>query len=429
MNQVSLGVEKGCRGSAAVSGKNDRTVSVKEGVEISYILNAEARKRASSGSLTEAFSLSVAQSVRRFHQSFRQYNPTPLVTLTNLARSLRVANIWIKDESYRFGLNAFKVLGASYAIACVIGGKLGIPENNLSFHIFNSAPIREKLRGTTFVTATDGNHGRAVAWAAQKLGVNAVVYMPQGSSRARFEAIKQYGAQVEIIEGNYDDAVHRAAGQAQKNGWILVQDSAWEGYEEIPTRIVQGYLTIMHEAFEQLDGKIPTHVFVQCGVGSLASAVQAYLVELFGMRSPRFIVVEPERASCFYKSMSINDGNPHKISGDLDTIMAGLACGEPGLLAWRVLRSWADVFVTCSDSVAAEGMRILANPLAGDDKVVSGESGAVTTGLLACLIRDARYREVAEALRITQESKILLISTEGDTDPDMYQRIVRGNAI
>jgi len=396
--------------------------------QISYILNAEARKRVSSGSLTEPFSLSVAESVRRFHQSFPQYNPTPLVTLDNLARNLRVANIWIKDESYRFGLNAFKVLGASYAIACVIGGKLGIYEDNLSFDIFNSAPIREKLTGTTFVTATDGNHGRAVAWAAQKLGVNAVAYMPQGSSRARFEAIKQYGAQTEIIKGNYDDAVHWAADQAQKNGWVLVQDTAWEGYEEIPTRIIQGYLTIMHEAFEQLGGKIPTHVFVQCGAGSLASAVQVYLVELFGMRRPRFIVVEPERASCFYESMSINDGNPHKISGDLNTIMAGLACGEPGMLAWKILHSCADVFVTCSDSVAIKGMRILANPLAGDDKVVSGESGAVTTGLLGCLVGDARYREIAEALKITQESKVLLISTEGDTDPDMYQKIVSGSA-
>jgi diaminopropionate ammonia-lyase len=208
----------------------------------------------------------------------------------------------------------------------------------------------------------------------------------------------------------------------------LVQDSAWEGYEEIPTRIVQGYLTIMHEAFEQLGGKIPTHVLVQCGVGSLASAVQAYLVEVFGMRRPRFIVVESERASCFYESISINDGDPHKISGDLNTIMAGLACGEPGLLAWRILHSCADVFVTCSDSVAIKGMRILANPLVGDDKVVSGESGAVTTGLLACLVGDARYRETAQAFKITQESKILLISTEGDTDPDMYQKIVSGNA-
>jgi len=408
--------------------KNDRTVSVKERTEISYILNAEARKRVSSGSLTEPFSLSVAESVRRFYQSFPQYNPTPLVTLDNLARNLRVANIWIKDESYRFGLNAFKVLGASYAIACVIGGKLGISEDNLSFDIFSSDPIREKLTGTTFVTATDGNHGRAVAWVAQKLGVNAVVYMPQGSSRARFEAIKQYGAQTEIVKGNYDDAVHWAAEQAQKNGWILVQDTAWEGYEEIPTRIVQGYLTLLHEALEQLGGKIPTHVFVQCGVGSLAAAMQAYVVELFGPNRPISVVVEPERASCFYESMSINDGNLHKISGDLNTIMAGLACGEPGLLAWKILYSYADVFVTCSDSVAIKGMRILANPLAGDGKVVSGESGAVTTGLLACLVGDARYRETAEALKITQESKILLVSTEGDTDPDMYQKIVSGNA-
>jgi diaminopropionate ammonia-lyase len=350
-----------------------------------------------------------------------------LVRVNGLARKLRVAHIWVKDESYRFGLNAFKVLGASYALAWLVARKLNLGDNALSFDLFDSAAVRERLGDITFVTATDGNHGRAVAWAAQRLGARAVVYMPRGSSRARFEAITQYGAQTSIIDGNYDDAVHFAAEQAHKHGWTLVQDSSWEGYDEIPIRIMQGYLTIIHEALEQLEGELPSHVFVQCGVGSLASAVLAYLVELFGSKRPKSIVVEPERAGCFYRSMSINDGDPHKISGDLNTMMAGLACGEPGLLAWKILRSYADVFVTCSDSVTIEGMRILANPLADDQKVVSGESGAVTTGLVACLVGDARYREITESLKITRESKILLISTEGDTDPDMYQRIVSGN--
>jgi diaminopropionate ammonia-lyase len=402
-------------------------VSLSEKEHISYLINPEARQGKPAEALTTPFSLSVSEAVRSFHGSFPGYKPTPLVRLDRLAQKLRVAHIWIKDESYRFGLNAFKVLGASYALAWLVARKLNLGDNALSFALLESADIRERLGDITFTTATDGNHGRAVAWVAQRLGARAVVYLPRGSSHARFEAISQHGAQTSIIDGNYDDAVHCAAEQARKHGWTLVQDSSWEGYEEIPTRIIQGYLTILHEALEQLGGELPSHVFVQCGVGSLASAVQAYLVELFGAKRPKSIIVEPEGAGCFYRSMSINDGDPHKISGDLNTIMAGLACGEPGLLAWNILRSYADVFVACSDSVAIKGMRILANPLADDDKVVSGESGAVTTGLVACLVGDARYREIAESLKITRESKILLISTEGDTDPDMYQRIVSGD--
>lgn len=395
--------------------------------EIACVLNPESRKRAHPGSLTQPFSLSVAQSVRGFHSSFPRYKPTPLVSLANLAGSLKVADIWIKDESHRFGLNAFKVLGASYAIARIIARKLGISEHNLCFDAIYARPVREKLADITLVTATDGNHGRAVAWAAQTLGVNAVVYMPGGSVRARVEAVRQHGADVVLVKGTYDNAVHLAAHEAEMKGWVLVQDSAWEGYEEIPIRITQGYLTILHEAFEQLRGEAPSHVFVQCGVGSLAASVQAYLVEAFGSSRPISVVVEPDEAGCFYKSMSINDGNPHKISGDLKTIMAGLACGEPGLLGWKILRAYTDGFAICSDSVAIRGMRTLANPLPGDDPIISGESGAVTTGLLATLLGETEYGEIVEALRLTRESRILLLSTEGDTDPEMYEKIVHSS--
>jgi diaminopropionate ammonia-lyase len=401
--------------------------SMGEGEEISCLLNPESRKVIHPESLSQPFSLSVAQTVRSFHASFPRYRATPLVSLAKLAQSLGVAEIWIKDESYRFGLNAFKVLGATYAIACMIARKLGISENNLSFDAIYSGSGRETLAGITLVTATDGNHGRAVAWAAQTLGINAVVYMPRGSVRARVEAVNQHGAKVVVVRGNYDDAVRVAAEQAELNDWMLVQDSAWEGYEEIPIRITQGYLTILHEAFEQLRGETPSHVFVQCGVGSLAASVQAYLVESFGSSRPICVVVEPKEAGCFYESMSINDGNPHKVSGDLKTIMAGLACGEPGLLGWKILRAYTDGFAICSDSVAIKGMRTLARPLPGDDPITSGESGAVTTGLVATLLGEAKYREIVEALSLTRESRILLLSTEGDTDPEMYQKIVHSS--
>jgi len=394
--------------------------------KITYIVNQFSRKTDVAKASTELFSSSVGGSVRKFHQGFPDYKPTPLARLAHLADMLQVANIWIKDESHRFGLNAFKILGAIHGLAYLVAHRLGKDVQELSFDLLNARSTKKRLADTTFVTATDGNHGRAVAWAARQLGCNAVVYLPRGASVARYEAIKGHGAQVSIIEGNYDDAVQLATEHAQKHGWILVQDTARKGYEEIPAKIMQGYLTILHEALEQLKGEIPTHVFVQCGVGSLAAATQAYLFELFGDARPIFAVVEPTRAACHYKSMSTHDRRPKKIRGNLDTIMAGLACGEPSTLAWKILRDYADVFVACPDYVAMRGMRILGNPLQGDDRVISGESGAVTLGLLAVVLGQPSCQQIAEALRLDETSKVLLLSTEGDTDPHMYRKIVWG---
>jgi diaminopropionate ammonia-lyase len=394
---------------------------------LSLIVHDEARRECRKTDITAPFSQSQAMSVRKFHRSFPQYQPTPLVRLTNLAHRLSVSDIYVKDESQRFGLKAFKVLGATYAVAHVIAERTGVHENSLSFGLFESDSIRRELSRITLVTATDGNHGRAVAWAAQILGCRAVVYMPKGSARPRIEAIREHGAAVQVIDGNYDGAVHLAAERAREHNWILVQDTAWEGYEDLPLRIIQGYLTILDEALEQLDAEAPTHVFVQCGVGSLAAAMQAYLVELSGANRPKFIVVEPLEAACFYESMAVNDGSPHKVGGDLSTIMAGLACGEPNVLAWRILQSCADGFIACDDSVALSGMRILGNPLPGDEKVVSGESGAVTAGLLAEILGSSTYGGIKDALELNQASRVFLISTEGDTDPDMYKRALSKN--
>ena len=400
---------------------------MKDKVDISFVVNPEARKRHVIYSYTHAFSHSVARDVRQFHRSFPQYEPTPLVRLTNLARELRVADIWIKDESFRFGLNAFKVLGASHAMASALTEKMGTHADDLSFDSFRSTHASRTLGDITFVTATDGNHGRAVAWASRELGCNAVVYMPKGTASARFNAIKDLGAETKIIEGNYDDAVHLAAQQARKHGWILLQDTAWRDYEKIPTRVMQGYLTILNEALEQLEGDIPTHVFAQCGVGSFAGALQAYLFELFGPHRPVFVVVEADKAACYYQSMLSHNGTPQTISGDLDTIMAGLACGEPSTLAWSILRHHADMFVSCNDAVSIKGMRVLGRPLSGDTRVISGESGAVTAGLLSFILTPGPYTELAKALGIHQGSRILLVSTEGDTDAEMYRRILSGD--
>ena len=395
--------------------------------KITYIVNQLSRKRDMVKASTDSFSSSIANCVRKFHQTFPDYTPTPLVKLTHLADMLRVSHIWIKDESHRFGLNAFKVLGATHGLAYLIAQRLKMNAQELSFDLLHAPSAKEVLADTTFVTATDGNHGRAVAWAAQQLGCNAVVYLPKGTATARYESIKAHGAQTFIIDGTYDDAVQQAVEQAQKQGWILLQDTAREGYEEIPLKIMQGYLTILHEALEQLEGEIPTHVFVQCGVGSLAAAIQAYLCELFGDERPLFAVVEPVRAACFYEPMAAHKRTPQKLGGNLNTIMAGLACGEPSTLAWGILRDYTDVFVACPDYVAMRGMRILGNPLQGDDRVISGESGAVTLGLLTTVLAQASCRNIAQALRLNETSKVLLLSTEGDTDPSMYRTIVWGS--
>ena len=393
--------------------------------EIDYISNPLAREQHAPITMTRPFSRALAKRVRRFHRSFPQYKPTPLIELKHLSRQLGVSKIWVKDESRRFGLNAFKVLGASHAIACIVAKNLGLHGDEVSFKLFKSEGNQRRLESLTFVTATDGNHGRAVAWAAQHLGCHSVVYMPKGSSRARFEAIRGHGADVLIIDGNYDDAVRLAEQQAKEKNWILVQDTALEGYETIPTQIMQGYMTILDESFEQLKGDTPTHIFVQCGVGSLAAAEQAYLYELFGMERPVFVVVEASKAACLYLSMLMNDGKPHEVTGDLETIMAGLACGKTSLLAWEILRRYADMFVSCQDSITMKGMRILGNPLPGDPRIISGESGAVTTGLLANIMEKEPYRPISEALGLDKHSTVLLISTEGDTDPDGYRRIVK----
>jgi len=395
--------------------------------KITYIVNQLSRKRDMMKASTDLFSSLTAHCVRKFHQTFPDYMPTPLVNLAHLADMLRVSHIWIKDESHRFGLNAFKVLGATHGLAYLIAQQLKMNAQDLSFDLLRLPSAKEKLADTTFVTATDGNHGRAVAWAAQQLECNTVVYLPKGTSAARYESIKAHGAQTLIIDGTYDDAVQQAVKQAQKQGWILLQDTAREGYEEIPLKIMQGYLTILHEALEQLEGEIPTHVFVQCGVGSLAAASQAYLFELFGNERPLFAAVEPTHAACFYEPMATQRRTPKKLSGNLNTIMAGLACGEPSTLAWRILRDYADVFVACPDYIAMRGMRILGNPLQDDDRVISGESGAVTLGLLTTVLAQASCRSIAKALQLNETSKVLLISTEGDTDPSMYRKIVWGS--
>ena len=396
--------------------------------KISWIKNPAARQITQSKASTTPFSSVATRHARRFHRTLPGFRPTPLAKLDNLAHQLDIAGISVKDESHRCGLNAFKILGASYAMSTHLAKKLNLSSENLSFTELQSPELRQRIEAFTCITATDGNHGKAVAWAAHQLGCRAVILMPKGTTTTRLESIRNLGADARIIDGNFDDAVRLAAEQAQREHLLLIQDTAWASYEDIPLRIMQGYLTMFDEAIEQMGSARPTHVFIQCGVGSLAGSLQGYLVEKYGDGRPLLVVVEPTRAACYYQSIKTMDGKPHRVEGSLDTIMAGLACGDPSIISWEILRDYADVFVACPDEVATRGMRVLENPLSGDDRVVSGESGAVTLGMLVNLLEQPELAPLKKDLNINSDASILLFSTEGDTDPKMYRQIVWGHS-
>jgi len=371
--------------------------------------------------------LDVVKKVRDFHKSFPQYTATPLASLSVLAGHLGIGGIYVKDESFRFGLNAFKVLGASFAMASFIAGAKGCPVWELDYPAIISPEIKKELGELTFFATTDGNHGRAVAWAAARLGHKSVVYMPKGSLPVRLENIRREGAQGFISEYNYDETVRRTASLAEKTpGGVIVQDTAWEGYEEIPSWIMQGYGTMVLEAAEQLEGlgKKPTHIIIQAGVGSVAGAVQGFITNFYGDGAPATFIVEATAADCHYRSAQAGTGERVSVGGDHQTIMAGLACGEANPISWEILRAKSDYFISMEDSLAARGMRVLGAPLPGDPRVISGESGAAGMGFLTELMSCPGLAELREQAKIDENSQILLFSTEGDTDPERYRRVV-----
>lgn len=363
-----------------------------------------------------------------FHKSFPQYSVTPLQKLSALASYLGVKGIYCKDESYRFGLNAFKVLGGSYAMGRYIAKELGRDISQLPYNVLSSDKLREEFGQATFFTATDGNHGRGVAWAAKRLGQKAVVRMPKGTTKTRFDNIAKEGAEVTIEEVNYDDCVRMAAAEAAKTEHgIIVQDTAWAGYEEIPSWIMQGYGTLVLEADKQLKKNgvdRPTHVFVQAGVGSLAGAVVGYFAHKYKENPPVMVVCEASAADCLYRSAVQADGNLVNVTGDLQTIMAGLACGEGNTIGWDILKNHVTVFASCPDWMSAKATRIYANPLENDPHIISGESGSVPLGLAYTALHDKDAKDLKEALKLDENSNILVISTEGDTDPVRYREIV-----
>lgn len=314
---------------------------------LTWVKNPNARTTTSSAAVNKIFPDGIFEQARNFHRQIPGYQISPLKNLSNLAAMIGVGGLWVKDESARLDLRSFKVLGGSFAIYRFIKSKLGLDDAELSFTELMSQPVRTQVRSLTFAAATDGNHGRGVAWAANKLGCQAIIYVHKETSQARIKAIESNGAKVVVVNGTYDDA-----------------------------------------------------------------------------DQPISVVVEPTNAACLFESVRMGDGQPHTVDGGLQTIMAGLACGEPSAIAWKILWDCADMFLACPDYVAAKGMRVYAVPLKGDPFIVSGESGAVTLGALMYAAEFPEFAPLREILQLDRDSQVLLINSEGNTDPDYFRRIV-----
>lgn len=350
------------------------------------------------------FPLPRRDAVRAFHRSLPAYAPTPLRVCPGVAASLGLGAIYVKDEGYRFGLLAFKALGASWAL-----------------HL-----IRERQGGgMTVSTATDGNHGRAVAWAARQLGLPAVIYIPAHAAPARIANIRGEGARVELVPGTYDDAVRQCARDGAANGWQVVADVGYDGYLDIPHRIVEGYSTLFEEIDEQLaqqHAPAPDVVVVQAGVGSLLHAA----VDHFRAREaqPRLVVVEPVESDPLFASINTEDGRPTHSTGRQNSIMAGLNCGTVSLAAWPTVRRGVELFLTISDEYAERAMRLLAHPPSGDLPIVAGESGAAGLAGVLALLDHPRLYAARNFLGLGPALRVLVINTEGATDPEGYARVV-----
>ena len=358
--------------------------------------------------VTERLSLSHNNyhEISNFHKTLGN-KKTPLYKLPRLSKYLGVGSILIKDESHRFELNAFKALGASYAM---------------------DKQIKKFPQIKVFCTATDGNHGRAVAWMAKKLNRKAYIYMPKGTVSSRIKAIEGQGARVIVTNHNYDITVKMAENRVKKgnnssgfNSWSLIQDTAWDGYEEIPLDIMKGYWTQIHEITKQLDGENIDIVFLQLGVGSWATSVIMYIIDQWE-KTPFFIGVEPHSANCLFESLKA--GQRVSVQSEMKTNMAGLNCGSISTLAWNILNNAILGSISISDEVSEKGMQTLASPIGDDPKIVSGESGASSLGALVKLCEIDEYKIFKKKINLNKLSRVLIINTEGNTDPLNYKRVV-----
>ncbi len=349
--------------------------------------------------------------------SWPGYAPTPLLPLPDAAEAARVSSVHWKDEGGRFGLGSFKALGGAYAVMRVLAAELarrGVATAATSADL-SDGKHRDETRGITVTCATDGNHGRSVAWGAQRFGCRCVVFVHPGVSKGRRDAIAAYGAEVRETPGTYDDAVRTARREAEKNGWSVVSDTSYAGYTEPPRDVMQGYRLLAEEAAEALPER-PTHVFVPGGVGGLAAAVSAQMRSRYGKDAPRLVVAEPDRAACLMASAEAGQITP--VDGPLDTVMACLACGEPSLLAWQELERAAFGFVSIADEAAIAAIRALHKR---QPRITAGESAVAGLAALLLAGRDAFGRT---ALQLSEDSRVLVLGTEGATDPALHAKLV-----
>jgi len=378
------------------------------------------RPVADDGESKEKTSLKRAQGAFDEISQWLGYQSTPLYALDKLAQDIHVAKIWYKDESQRFHLKSFKALGGAYAVAIQLLNKI---EQQTGTRPVVQDLLKNKFSGTVgnivISCATDGNHGRSVAWGCQMFGCQCVIYIHRDVSDARKQSMQDLGASVIRISGNYDDSVKQADRDAHQHNRIIVSDTSYAGYMDIPADVALGYTVLLTESIEQLAGDIPTHVFIQAGVGGLASAVCAYFQEVWGASSPRFIVVEPENANCLQQSA--RQGEPVVVGGDLNTLMAGLACGEVSALAWDILKTGTNDFTTINEAAVPLTMKLLARGYQGDPAIEAGESAVAG---LAALITARHSKALSRQLNLDSDSRIYILGTEGATDPELYQQLL-----
>ncbi len=400
------------------------TASVLPTLTVECLANPAANRMTPYGArrseILGADALALAQ---RELTQWQGYAVTPLHSLPALAQAMGVASVHYKDEGSRFGLGSFKALGGAYAVARLLCRELGAQlGRTLTTQDLLTPELRALCGGITVTCATDGNHGRSVAWGAQLFGCQCVIYIHATVSEGRKEAIAQYGAQVVRTAGNYDDAVRQADLDAKQYGRFVISDTSYPGYMEVPRDVMQGYQLMVEEAAQQLPER-PTHIFVQAGVGGLAAAVCGYFWERDAGDRPIYVVVEPDKADCL--TQSAKAGQLTAVKGDIDTLMAGLACGEVSHLAWEILEKGTDAFCVIPDDAAVAAMRLLAHPLGSDPVIVAGESAVAG---VAAAIAASQSDAARQTLGLNADSRILFFGSEAATDPALYEQLVGESA-
>ena len=353
--------------------------------------------------------------------SWQDYAPTPLISLHELAAKTGVGEILYKHEGSRFGLSSFKALGGAYAALRVLQREITRKTGqDFSLSDIRTGQYQKECTAITLVSATDGNHGRSLAWGCQRFGSPCRIYIHADVSKSRENAIAELGAVVTRIAGDYDETVRLTKREAEENGWSVVSDTSWPGYTETPRDVMAGYGVMTQEVCESMQ-QAPTHVFLQGGVGGLAAGVIARLRQYWGDKMPKVVIVEPELAACLFASAKT--GVATSVNIEEETVMAGLSCGEPSELAWEILAEEADDFLTIPESLVAPTVRLLARPSEGDEMIEAGESAVAG---LAALLAIQENPNLTAKLQLNAQSCVLLIGSEGITDPVIYAEIMKG---